>query len=246
MTTTVEERDRPILFTGWSIRRIFEDAKTETRRRTGLDEINEDPDRYTHDCGHAFWSEGEYYRVLSGRDGVSATSVKCPYGGAYDPLWVREAFRLPVGFGDDSPTEAICTNDCGSEEECNGGCHAWKFEADGGVYGPESELARTIARWGRLRPSIYMPKKLCRLRLSLKSVRLQRLQEIRAEAAIREGIEQAPGPDGETTVYGREDAGWTTSPVKAFRNLFSEIHSREVWDRNEWVWVLHFSKTTSN
>lgn len=230
MTATVKEHDRPILFTGWSIRRMFDDAKTETRRRTGLDDINEDPDRYTHDCGHGFWSEGEYYRVLSGRDGVSATSVKCPYGGPYDPLWVREAFRFDKAVDEYSPKDLVTheTVPLGSEDV--------QYEATS-EDGPFTDDTK-----GRLRPSIHMPKELCRLRLRLKTVRLQRLQDISAEAAIREGIEQAEGPDGKGTVYGREDAGWTTSPAKAFRNLFSEIHSREVWERNEWVWVLRFSR----
>lgn len=185
MTTTVEEHDRPILFTGWSIRRIFDGPKTETRRRTGLEDINEDPDRYTHDTDHGFWSEDEYYRVLSGRDGVGAKSVKSPYGGPHDPLWVREAFRFPAVNDEISPIEYV-----------GAGCNVWRYEADDAIYDPGDWTERNEYGWGRLRPSIHMPKKICRLRLRLKSACLQRLQDVSIEAALREGVDKHPAQLG--------------------------------------------------
>ncbi len=81
------------------------------------------------------------------------------------------------------------------------------------------------------RSPLFMPKKFARLWLKVKSVRVERVQEISENAAILEG----------TKGGGAHPDFW----VGAFRDLWDSINKSRGfgWDENPWVWVVEFERT---
>lgn len=80
------------------------------------------------------------------------------------------------------------------------------------------------------KPSIFMPKTACRLWLKVKSVRVERVQEISEDDAICEGTKGGGGhPDF-----------W----AGAFHDLWDSINAKRGygWDKNPWVWVIEFER----
>jgi len=129
-------------------------------------------------------------------------SIKCPYGQPGDVLWVRETWCY---IGD----TASADNDK----------NRFHYLASKG---------KNNFTW---KPSIHMPKEACRLFLRVKSVRVERLQEITRGDAMDEGCPFANMADG-------------PNPKDWFNNLWQSINSPESWDANPWVWVVEFERIT--
>jgi hypothetical protein len=155
-------KERPIIFSGESVRAILDDRKTQTRRV-----VKPQPTE-------KMWYQG------AGGQLVGATKdpgvIWCPYGDALDRLWVRETWQIGYETG---------------EPDIAGGWRyslippTGAAPRDGRVFyradypdgsGPQS--------W---RPSIHMPKWACLLRLRVVDVRVERVQEISEEDALAEG-----------------------------------------------------------
>jgi hypothetical protein len=215
----VTEQEHPIIFNEWSIRRILTGAKTQTRRvvknvrRDNTVKLDENTVRHVTDHLEA-----------------------CPFGQPGDELWVREAFRFPKSHDTLSPSEYVSKS--GYERGIPGRV---RYEADGTrAYEVAGLDVAPSLEWGRKRPSIHMPRELCRLRLRVEDVRVERVQEITHEGALSEGIEMVDGPGDVDKAYGRHTEGYTESARFAFRNLWNEIHGDGAWERNDWVWVVSF------
>lgn len=80
------------------------------------------------------------------------------------------------------------------------------------------------------KPSIFMPRKICRLALEIVKVRVQRLMEISTDDAKAEGSRVDPHDI-------RRD-----SPRHAFQTGWDSINAARGygWDKNPWVWVIDF------
>ena len=211
MSTQVSDDvdELPIIFNGWSIRRIFAGEKTQTRRIVKRhDQMLELPGGY--------WPWGET------PDG-EGYMVDCPYGATGDVLWVREAFRLPAPHDDQPPSFY-----------CDLPVRPRKYVADGTYMTNEEVVGTKPIEWGRKRPSIHMPRELCRLRLRVEDVRVERVQHLSQEDAFAEGI---------ATKHGNYTNGYDEfmSTEDAFRDLWDLIHGEGAWVRNDWVWVIEFS-----
>lgn len=81
------------------------------------------------------------------------------------------------------------------------------------------------------RPSIHMPKEACRLFLKVKSIKVERLQDITDEEAKAEGVETLD-------FY----PGYDISSRGKFEGLWNLINEEIVWDQNPWVWVYEFER----
>lgn len=127
-----------------------------------------------------------------------------------DRLWCREAFSYgwPVEGNHQLP-------------ECNQE-HAITYRADGNhPFGG-----------GKWKSPIHMPSWASRLTLIVTDVRVQRLQDISAADAIREGV---------TLV---EES--LEDPREAFRAIWTSIHGPEAWDANPWCVALTFETHRCN
>lgn len=139
-----------------------------------------------------------------------------------DTLWVRENFRLKADVDRIKPSEAISV------------VH---YEADGPP--PEDK------GWGRLRPSIHLPRSATRMTMTVLAVRQEPLMDIMPLDAIAEGIAPGsqtaegiitswlpvPGAKGQTHM----------DPRDAYYALWDMINGEGAAALNPMVWVTVFS-----
>jgi len=216
MPDTIDDaQEHPIIFNEWSIQRIFAREKTQTRR-IATEDSTCNRTEWMEDVGTIGGEKGDTYTGWAKRypedEGPSfGIPIECPYGQPGDVLWCREAFRLPHTYDEMSPSEYVD----------GGQPHIVRFEADKGDYNVVPKDG-----WGRKRPSIHMPRELCRLRLRVEDVRVGRVQEISREDALAEGADPPP----------------ELTPKWAFGEKWNEIHGDGAWERNDWVWVITFSR----
>lgn len=148
-----------------------------------------------------------------------AKELKCPYGQPGDHLWVRETFQH---------TKILNIN----PEDKN---YGYVYKADGQPW-------EDYEGW-TWKPSIFMPREASRIDLLIKSIRVERLQDISDKDAINEGIEVIHESD--YTVYKnyllKVKLG-SVNPIKSFRTLWQSINGPGSWEANPWVWVIEFER----
>jgi len=91
-------KERGIIFSGDMPVAVLEDRKTQTRRLTGLQKINEDPDKYDA----AAIDQNGFAHFCYDKGPMVTEEYRCPYGQIGDRLWVRETIR-ECTIGSDSP-----------------------------------------------------------------------------------------------------------------------------------------------
>jgi hypothetical protein len=78
-----------------------------------------------------------------------------------------------------------------------------------------------------------------RLTLRLTDVRVEQVQEINVDDVLAEGVDcprHARGPCNDSCGELGED----------FRALWNDTNGPGAWDRNDWVWALHFEVLRQN
>jgi hypothetical protein len=171
-------------------------------------------------------------RILDGTWGecFSGEDWFCPYGQPGDFMWVREKWNVIECF-----------------EDGEGG---YPFSSI-----PKTRPAHSCCLYaadriddGPWRPSIHMPRWASRILLRIKSVRVERLQEITEEGAIAEGVER----DSDTGLWKNHDSktslGWIAvdDPLMSFRTLWYSVNGIESWDANPYVWVVEFERVAES
>lgn len=256
---------------------IYQDRKTETRRMNGLDLINEAPEEFEV---VQYSSDEHYIKDLGLKPGYYAL-WKCTnpskiewwyslstYGKPGDLLYVRENFKLGswredgrMAFDYMASPELTNTHWCRftDEEDPDGE----KFEVliekaadiltSRGIPTDENghfhwEPGKSSLPW---KPSIHMPKIASRIWMMIEEVRVERVQDIREEDAIAEGIEPATDHlsglfrdyTGNKT-YSHGDLAlhrtvWVSAKT-SFQSLWTSINGEASWKSNPWVWVVKF------
>jgi hypothetical protein len=191
-------KERPILFNGEMVRAILEGRKTETRRVVkGVKRNN---------C--LFMARRLETHVLDAPE-----RGLCPYGTPGDRLWVREtwcyatdSFAVTVGAGYRADGAVRLRGDLPLSTIPDG---STVFN------GLSEDWPKNVRRW---RPSIHMPRWASRIMLEVKSVHVERVQEITEEGAIAEGLKQS-----------ERTGGWLPgnclAPEWAFRDLWDSINA---------------------
>lgn len=94
--------------------------------------------------------------------------------------------------------------------------------------------------------SIYMPKEATRIWLEVVNVRVERLQGITEEDAIKEGFEGFPcdHPIGRYACEDCMNSGWREPPQVEFMETWQSLNDKRGygWDVNPWVWVVEFKR----
>lgn len=98
--------------------------------------------------------------------------------------------------------------------------------------------ADTPEAYSKWRPSIHMPFEACRLFLRIKSMRIERLNDITEEDAIAEGVLVIE--PGEAYFDYAEEAGTYATAKGSFTSLWDKINGKGSWNANPWVWVIEF------
>ncbi len=93
------------------------------------------------------------------------------------------------------------------------------------------------------KPSIFMPKSACRLFLEITDVRIERLQDISEQDAVKEGIKPARMilNSQQYTDYMGEYRDYN-NPINSFRSLWQSINGSDSWNKNPYVWVIDFKR----
>jgi hypothetical protein len=154
-----------------------------------------------------------------GWDDGHGYQMKCPYGQSGDILWVRETWK-----------EALIKG---------AGKLGYIFKAD---YS-DGNINWEEEKW---RPSIFMPREACRIKLLIKDIRVERLQDITEEDAKAEGIlfEQAIACNHWVPTFTDPDSGGYPNYKEAFCELWDSLNEKRGygWGKNPWVWVVSFER----
>lgn len=232
MTTETEAKSRPILFSGPMVRAILEGRKTQTRRVIKPQPPDEWLPSEMTDI-HKMWSDGSFPMqngepIIKGWGVVNESGdwgCVCPHGKPGDNLWVRETWQaLTRRFGVEYNPKVYLDPDWEK-------WHKYYRATDGGLLPDDSH-------W---RPSIFMPRWVCRIELEITNVRVERLQSISEVDAIAEGVytnKQAVeklGLPADTKLSG--------SCVDKYRIVWESINGKKYpWVSNCWVWVISFRR----
>lgn len=157
----------------------------------------------------------------------SINLARCKYK-IGDILWVRETWQhtkcLNINFED---------------------------ENYGYVYKADEQPWEDYEHW-TWKPSIFMPKEACRIFLKIKSIRVERLNEITEADALAEGVERwieerMKSKPTHYKVYFQnckpEDlCSYTSDPIDSYETLWQKINGEKSWAENPFVWVYEFER----
>lgn len=102
-----------------------------------------------------------------------------------------------------------------------------------------------VKRW---RPSIHMPKEAARIFLRVKDIRVERLQDITEEQAIKEGTPYELCGGWKPTFYDPDSGGPDPDFIDGFSKLWNSTVDMknhwmdQSWGANPWVWVIEFER----
>lgn len=111
----------------------------------------------------------------------------------------------------------------------------WAELPYGYVYRADDECPEGWDSDDKWRPSTHMPKELARLFLRVKSVRIERLNDMTEEDAIAEGFPDAPA--GEDSPLERFSQLWDKTIKHGERDVYG-------WYGNPYVWVIEFENVS--
>lgn len=219
-------RLRPILMQPAMVRQARDYVKTETRRLSGLDEVNQDPGSWKFTGFEGPDKQGRLVAIFEDANGFPfVVRVPCPYGMPGDLLWVRET-TAPWGDG----KYAYFADGFKKRDG------EWVLDTPNKFHDQE-----VVKKWT---PSIHMPYEAARYFLHLTGLRAERVQDITEDGAQAEGAER-----GILRPYGLKS--WQlelnnhATYLDGFRYLWFTINSPADWERNPWVWVLKFRRETN-
>nr|DAY87941.1 MAG TPA: ASCH domain protein [Caudoviricetes sp.] len=111
----------------------------------------------------------------------------------------------------------------------------WK-NAPNGYYYYEDWQRNDIADVTKWKPSIHMPKEAARIWLEVTNVRVERLQDITIENALKEGVDKYIRLNGEldeNSIITSFIGIWNSTVKKSDLDFYG-------WDANPYVWVIEF------
>lgn len=214
----------PILFSTPMIQAILEGKKTQTRRflkPTPVENKN-----YHFEKLEKFGSNA--YGMVPNK-GVKIDEINIfPYNGIWlcpyevgDILWVRETFFDASMFLTAPVFSELKNQFAYKADETFIGCHKWK-------------------------PSIFMPREACRTFLKVKSIRMERLQDISEEDAQAEGAHFLYHGLGTVIIDSHPDWEKLYKPRASYKDgfhfIWRYINGEESWQFNPFVWVYEFEK----
>ena len=221
-------KERPIIFSAEIVKAILDGKKTMTRR---VIKSNHDLSRYTH---VDFDVDGDNKWELARINDLKRTYTKIgnPYGNVGDRLWVRETWiqgyddPLIESEGDDENAVSIIYKADGKEEYRS--CSAETVE-NWGDFSADSEMVG-------FKSPIHMPRWASRLLLEITDIKVERLQDISCEDAVKEGFSDKK-PSG-------MQPAMMPNPKADFRNYWDSLNAKKgyPWSSNPWVWVIEFKK----
>jgi len=218
-------RERPIIFSGDSVRAILAGEKSQGRRiiRPQPDHLQryEWKGKVLYDAEHRLWWWKEHCWDLDTEMRADLAEM-CPYAPDFKlcggRLWVRETWGH---FGGD---EYLYQQD--QRAVTYRACHS---AAD--------PLDMREPAGGRWRSPIFMPRWASRLTLEVTGIRVERLQDISEEDARAEGCREIDSIA----------AGGQASAAQVFAGAWDRINGKRApWRSNPFTWVVSFRRVMHN
>ena len=212
---------KSILFNTEMVKAILDGRKTVTRR------VLKVPSKYKNIpsvTAHIVNTNGEI--VVYTKEQASPIIIPPPHQTG-DILYVRETWCTDEDMADVFEKEIT---------------HGFYYKA--GEIENDWVNDKEIVKW---KPSIHMPKSAARIFLKVTDVRVERLQDITVEQAIKEGFEGISCGCSMTGCTDCYDFGWREPPQVGFMYTWdSTIKKQDLdkygWDANPWVWVYEFER----
>lgn len=204
---------RPILFSTSMVQAILEGRKTQTRRvvRPQPLKLNFSTALPLNELiNNLEWLTNKGLNEIR-KDANAYVFPKCPYGYVGDVLWVRETWQ-DYARPDIKDVRFI-------------------FKAD------KTDAIGSIIKW---KPSIFMPKKACRIFLKIRDIRVERVQEISEDDAFSGGIKSHEGMCKNYLSKNSDD--WFGDITDSFQSLWQSINGERSWSDNPWVWLISFER----
>lgn len=227
-------RVRPILFNTDMVRAILDGRKTVTRRiakKIPVETHRVEPIQSFSNGKMEFECHWGGFQPDTGAFVDGACIVVPPYQPG-DFLYVRETWTQECGRYyyradyDSDYLEPCETLSGGYPSECR--------------HYPGCEGCMRTGRYIRWRPSIHMPKEAARIWLKVTDVRVERLQDMKLDDFLPEGLTVRPeafnDPENVYLQCRREFITIWNSTIKK-----SDL-DRYGWEANPWVWVIEFER----
>ena len=146
--------------------------------------------------------DGSAYAYINPETGDSCPPTAIAKYQVGDILWVRETWSK------DENGEYVYRTNYGTTED--------------------DSFPPSVFKW---KPSIHMPREAARIFLLVTNVRVERLQDITEDEAIKEGAK----------AYGPNNCSGTSARI-AFAEIWDKTTTEHEWRTNPWVWVIEFEK----
>lgn len=241
MTMTADTtvgREKPIIFSGESVRAILAGRKSQTRRvvkpQPGMEENGDIHFKwatfyangltYTWDSngvGGENWQANDHPKEDKFAEALKRGPANkfVPYC-VGDRLWVRETWAPEAGWDPEwfeetgEKADIVYAADDDSRERCY------------------------LAKWYS---PIHMRRSASRLTLEVTAVRVERLQEISEADVLAEG-----GPPGHRSIDKvSQEYGYKDFPRSWYAQTWDAINGKTYpWSSNPWVWVIEFKPVT--
>ena len=223
---------KPILFNTEMVRAILDGRKSCTRRIVKGFIPNNAVWGYT-----AFTPKGCISCRGTFADGYGEKFFKPPYQPG-DILYIRETWERFECWNCDGDERGNCPKEP-KKSVLDKTCGCYMYRATDEISGD--------AKW---HPSIHMPKEAARIWLKVTDVRVERLQDITYNGALREGSEGIRCDHVALGVHGCTDCmntGWIEPPQVEFMQIWNSTIkksdlNRDGWDANPWAWVIEFER----
>jgi hypothetical protein len=220
-------REKPIPFSTEMVRAILEGRKTMTRRvikpqpPEGIGPIV-GPEMFEPAITDKYGELKEGKPIFGVYDEWGEWGTKCPYQPG-DTLWVRETWRN----GDCSDKHYNCGRTVDT-------CDIWRQRF---MYLADGDPCADKCKW---RPPIHMPREASRIRLLVKRVGVERVQDITPYDAWNEGCRIGNSFPWEQHIPELQQQCRDV----VFRGLWDSIYEKRGfgWDANPWVWVIEFKR----
>ncbi len=201
------------MFKSDMIQAIVDGKKTQTRRLSGLKEINQNPGA-VHYLG--INSLGEYAFELFLPDGTSTLKYIKPRYHVGEGLYLKETWRI-FRFNDVE-------------------CSFYVEYRDGGIQHFPSITDEIFDRYWRTpdmpedkwRSPLFMPAWSARYFIRITGVRVERLQTITPEDCYAEGVGTSWAP--------------ASNQLATYSRLWDSLYPEFPWATSPWVWVYGFEK----
>lgn len=220
---------------------VIRGRKTKTRRMGGLDYINKEPDRWRL-VGDTSKNDLPY-PADSGKRGVpwyhfelknnnSSTWIVQPRYKVGETVFIKESHYIACDEGTNCNG---CPDGCDKEDRKEK--ILYKADFPGSKY-PDSwddAYPEEVPKWARWSNAMFCGQQAARYYIRIRSVSVERLQDITREDAAAEGC-----------CFDVDKPKWVQEhrfPEENFATLIDIINGKHTWDANPWCWVYQFELT---